>query len=63
MVHKEKEGPRHTFLDPSVLAAGDSKMAEACIGWNRWVNSLFRELSDLDEMSLKVQRATLKRLD
>lgn len=63
MMRKEKEEPHHTFLDPSVLAAGDSKMAEASIGWNRWVNSLFRELSNLVEMSLQVQRATLKRLD
>ncbi|XP_036096359.1 piwi-like protein 2 isoform X1 [Molossus molossus] len=35
VVHKEKEEPHPTFPDPSVLAAGDSKMAEATIGWNR----------------------------
>lgn len=37
MVRKDKEEPHSTFADPSVLAAGDSKMAEACVGWNRWV--------------------------
>lgn len=37
MLHKDKEEPRPTFPDPSLLAAGDSKMAEASIGWNRWV--------------------------
>uniref|UniRef100_A0A8C8Z0L4 Piwi-like protein 2 n=1 Tax=Prolemur simus TaxID=1328070 RepID=A0A8C8Z0L4_PROSS len=35
MVHKDKEEPRSTFPDPLVLAAGDSKMAEASVGWNR----------------------------
>nr|KAF6402043.1 piwi like RNA-mediated gene silencing 2 [Rousettus aegyptiacus] len=35
MLHKDKEEPRPTFPDPSLLAAGDSKMAEASIGWNR----------------------------
>ncbi|XP_039099724.1 piwi-like protein 2 isoform X2 [Hyaena hyaena] len=35
MVRKDKEDPHPTFLDPSVLAAGDSKMAETCVGWNR----------------------------
>ncbi|XP_045391389.1 piwi-like protein 2 isoform X2 [Lemur catta] len=34
-VHKDKEEPRSTFPDPLVLAAGDSKMAEASVGWNR----------------------------
>ncbi|XP_023371345.1 piwi-like protein 2 isoform X2 [Otolemur garnettii] len=34
-VHKDKEEPRFTFPDPLVLAAGDSKMAEASVGWNR----------------------------
>nr|XP_060509297.1 piwi-like protein 2 isoform X2 [Panthera onca] len=35
MVRKDKEEPHPTFPDPSVLAAGDNKMAEACFGWNR----------------------------
>uniref|UniRef100_A0A2K6FMP8 Piwi-like protein 2 n=1 Tax=Propithecus coquereli TaxID=379532 RepID=A0A2K6FMP8_PROCO len=35
MVHKDKEEPRSTFPDPLVLAAGDSKMAEASVGRNR----------------------------
>uniref|UniRef100_A0A673SV85 Piwi like RNA-mediated gene silencing 2 n=1 Tax=Suricata suricatta TaxID=37032 RepID=A0A673SV85_SURSU len=35
MVRKDKEEPQPTFPDPSVLAAGDSKMAEACVGSNR----------------------------
>ncbi|XP_006884892.1 PREDICTED: piwi-like protein 2 [Elephantulus edwardii] len=34
-VHKDKEEPHSTFPDSSVLAAGDSKLAEASIGWNR----------------------------
>ncbi|XP_073748733.1 piwi-like protein 2 isoform X3 [Callorhinus ursinus] len=34
-VRKDKEEPHPTFPDPSVLAAGDSKIAEACVGWNR----------------------------
>lgn len=37
MVPKDKEEPHPVFLDPSVLAVGDSKMAEASVGWNRWV--------------------------
>ncbi|KAI4589452.1 hypothetical protein MJG53_020476 [Ovis ammon polii x Ovis aries] len=36
MACKVKEEPHPTFLDPSLLAAGDSKMAEASVGWNRW---------------------------
>ncbi|XP_077008857.1 piwi-like protein 2 isoform X4 [Tamandua tetradactyla] len=35
MVCKDKEEPHPVFTDPSVLAAGDSKMAEASIGLNR----------------------------
>uniref|UniRef100_A0A5F5PY14 Piwi-like protein 2 n=1 Tax=Equus caballus TaxID=9796 RepID=A0A5F5PY14_HORSE len=35
MVHKDRDEPHPTFPDSSVLAAGDSKMAEASIGWNR----------------------------
>ncbi|GAB5570240.1 piwi-like protein 2 isoform X1 [Prionailurus iriomotensis] len=35
MVRKDKEEPHPTFPDPSVLIAGDNKMAEACVGWNR----------------------------
>ncbi|XP_055975106.1 piwi-like protein 2 isoform X2 [Sorex fumeus] len=36
VVHKDKEEPYSTgFPDSSVLAAGDSKMAEASIGWSR----------------------------
>lgn len=42
MVRKDKEEPHPTFLDPSVLAAGDSKIAEAYVGWNRWVKLLSR---------------------
>ena len=37
MACKDKEEPHPTLLDPSLLAAGDSKMAEASVGWNRWV--------------------------
>ncbi|KAK2093800.1 Piwi-like protein 2 [Saguinus oedipus] len=32
---KDKEELSPTFWDPKVLAAGDSKMAEASVGWNR----------------------------
>ncbi|XP_040827198.1 piwi-like protein 2 isoform X1 [Ochotona curzoniae] len=32
---KEKEEPGLTLPDPSTLAASDSKMAEASVGWNR----------------------------
>ncbi|XP_007529185.1 piwi-like protein 2 [Erinaceus europaeus] len=35
VVHKDKEEPRPAFPDPSVLAAGDNKMAEASVGWSR----------------------------
>nr|XP_019569998.1 PREDICTED: piwi-like protein 2 [Rhinolophus sinicus] len=35
MVQKGKEEPRPTSPDLSLLAAGDSKMAEASVGWNR----------------------------
>ncbi|EHB06014.1 Piwi-like protein 2 [Heterocephalus glaber] len=35
MVHKDKEEPRPAFPDPLVLAAGNSKLAEATVGWNR----------------------------
>uniref|UniRef100_A0A8C7BWJ0 Piwi like RNA-mediated silencing 2 n=1 Tax=Neovison vison TaxID=452646 RepID=A0A8C7BWJ0_NEOVI len=35
MVRKDKEETHPTFLDPPVLAAGGSKIAEACVGWNR----------------------------
>ncbi|XP_008061739.1 piwi-like protein 2 [Carlito syrichta] len=34
-VCRDKEEPRPTFPDLSVLAAGDSKMAEASVDWNR----------------------------
>lgn len=44
VVHKDKEEPRPAFLDPSVLAAGDSKMAEASVGWNRWVKVTSQEI-------------------
>ncbi|KAL4664026.1 hypothetical protein H8957_013295 [Semnopithecus entellus] len=35
LVRKDKEELSPTFWDPKVLAAGDSKMAEASVGWNR----------------------------
>ncbi|KAM4802664.1 piwi-like protein 2 isoform 2-T2 [Urocitellus parryii] len=35
MARKDKEETRPTFPDPLVLAAGDSKLAEASVGWNR----------------------------
>ncbi|KFO38129.1 Piwi-like protein 2 [Fukomys damarensis] len=35
MVHKEKEEHHPAFPDPLVLAAGDSKLAEASVGWNK----------------------------
>uniref|UniRef100_A0A2K5DD03 Piwi-like protein 2 n=1 Tax=Aotus nancymaae TaxID=37293 RepID=A0A2K5DD03_AOTNA len=35
LVRKDKEELCPTFWDPKVLAAGDSKMAEASVGWSR----------------------------
>ncbi|XP_017405166.1 piwi-like protein 2 isoform X2 [Cebus imitator] len=35
LVRKDKEELCPTFWDPKVLAAGDSNMAEASVGWNR----------------------------
>uniref|UniRef100_A0A8C5K1N6 Piwi-like RNA-mediated gene silencing 2 n=1 Tax=Jaculus jaculus TaxID=51337 RepID=A0A8C5K1N6_JACJA len=35
MTHKDREEPWSTFPDLSVLAAGDSKLAEASVGWSR----------------------------
>uniref|UniRef100_A0A2K5WMH8 Piwi-like protein 2 n=1 Tax=Macaca fascicularis TaxID=9541 RepID=A0A2K5WMH8_MACFA len=35
LVRKDKEELSPTFWNPKVLAAGDSKMAEASVGWNR----------------------------
>ncbi|XP_034354797.1 piwi-like protein 2 [Arvicanthis niloticus] len=32
---KDREEPRSSLPDPSVLAAGDSKLAEASVGWSR----------------------------
>ncbi|XP_016067226.1 PREDICTED: piwi-like protein 2 isoform X1 [Miniopterus natalensis] len=53
MVHKGKEESHPTFLDPSVLAAGDSKMAEASVGWNRMLGR-----GNLDVPILPLGRAT-----
>nr|XP_058928443.1 piwi-like protein 2 isoform X5 [Kogia breviceps] len=49
---KDKEEPHPTFLDPSVLASGDSKMAEASIGWNRTLGR-----GNLDAFLLPMGRA------
>ncbi|OBS73023.1 hypothetical protein A6R68_12405, partial [Neotoma lepida] len=35
MVRKDREEPRSSLPDPLVLAAGDSKLAEASVGWSR----------------------------
>ncbi|XP_008848625.1 piwi-like protein 2 [Nannospalax galili] len=35
MVRRDREEPRPTLPAPSVLAAGDSKLAEASVGWSR----------------------------
>ncbi|XP_054353972.2 piwi-like protein 2 isoform X2 [Pongo pygmaeus] len=35
LVRKDREELSPTFWDPKVLAAGDSKMAEASVGWSR----------------------------
>ncbi|XP_012889867.1 PREDICTED: piwi-like protein 2 [Dipodomys ordii] len=35
MTHKDKEEPHPPFPDPSVLATGDSKLAEVSVAWNR----------------------------
>ncbi|KAM6221050.1 piwi-like protein 2 [Rhynchocyon petersi] len=48
-VHKDKEEPHLTFPDSSVLAAGDSKLAESSIGWNR---TLGRGNSDVSSLPL-----------
>lgn len=40
MVRKDREESRSSLPDPLVLAAGDSKLAEASVGWSRWVKSL-----------------------
>uniref|UniRef100_A0A5F9DQ34 Piwi-like protein 2 n=1 Tax=Oryctolagus cuniculus TaxID=9986 RepID=A0A5F9DQ34_RABIT len=47
LLRKEKEEPRLTFPDPSVLAAGDSKMAEASVGWNRMLGRGSSDTSSL----------------
>ncbi|XP_070231025.1 piwi-like protein 2 [Bos mutus] len=52
MACKDKEEPHPTFLDPSSLAAGDSKMAEASVGWNRMLRR-----GTLDASLLPVGRA------
>nr|XP_035931051.1 piwi-like protein 2 isoform X2 [Halichoerus grypus] len=53
MVRKDKEELHPTFLDPSMLAAGDSKIAEACVGWNRMLGR-----GNLDTSLLPLGRAT-----
>ncbi|MBZ3880328.1 Piwi-like protein 2 [Sciurus carolinensis] len=53
MARKDKEEPRPTFPDPSVLAAGDSKLAEASVGWNRVLGR-----GSLDSSLLPLGRAT-----
>ncbi|XP_055434676.1 piwi-like protein 2 isoform X2 [Bubalus kerabau] len=52
MACKDKEEPHPTLLDPSLLAAGDSKMAEASVGWNRMLGR-----GNLDASLLPVGRA------
>ncbi|XP_020755591.1 piwi-like protein 2 isoform X3 [Odocoileus virginianus] len=52
MACKDKEEPHPTYLDPSLLAAGDSKMAEASVGWNRMLRR-----GNLDASLLPVGRA------
>ncbi|KAB0373056.1 hypothetical protein FD755_014715 [Muntiacus reevesi] len=52
MACKDKEEPHPTFLDPSLLAAGDIKMAEASVGWNRMLRR-----GNLDASLLSVGRA------
>ncbi|KAB0348414.1 hypothetical protein FD754_013271 [Muntiacus muntjak] len=52
MACKDKEEPHPTFLDPSLLAAGDIKMAEASVGWNRMLRR-----GNLDASLLPVGRA------
>ncbi|XP_030874286.1 piwi-like protein 2 isoform X2 [Leptonychotes weddellii] len=53
MVRKDKEEPHPTFPDPSMLAAGDSKIAEARVGWNRMLGR-----GNLDTSLLPLGRAT-----
>ncbi|MBV99238.1 Piwi-like protein 2, partial [Eschrichtius robustus] len=52
MARKDREEPHPTFLDPSVLASGDSKMAEASVGWNRTLGR-----GNLDAFLLPMGRA------
>ncbi|XP_060011625.1 piwi-like protein 2 isoform X1 [Lagenorhynchus albirostris] len=52
MARKDKEAPHPTFLDPSVLASGDSKMAEASVGWSRTLGR-----GNLDAFLLPMGRA------
>ncbi|XP_047616467.1 piwi-like protein 2 [Phacochoerus africanus] len=52
VARKDKEEPHPTLLDPSMLAAGDSKMAEASFGWNRMLGR-----GNLDASLLPVGRA------
>ncbi|XP_032491291.1 piwi-like protein 2 isoform X1 [Phocoena sinus] len=52
MARKDKKEPHPTFLDPSVLASGDSKMAEASVGWSRTLGR-----GNLDAFLLPMGRA------
>ncbi|XP_059957315.1 piwi-like protein 2 isoform X2 [Mesoplodon densirostris] len=52
MARKDKEEPHPTFLDRSALASGDSKMAEAFVGWNRTLGR-----GNLDAFLLPMGRA------
>ncbi|XP_055204880.1 piwi-like protein 2 isoform X2 [Gorilla gorilla gorilla] len=49
LVRKDREELSPTFWDPKVLAAGDSKMAEASVGWSR---TLGRGSSDVSLLPL-----------
>ncbi|XP_004707651.1 piwi-like protein 2 [Echinops telfairi] len=46
-VCKDKEKPQPTSPGPSVLAAGDSKLAEASVGWNRMLGRGHLDVSPL----------------
>ncbi|XP_030672808.1 piwi-like protein 2 isoform X1 [Nomascus leucogenys] len=49
LVHKDREELSPTFWDPKVLAAGDSKMADASVGWSRLLG---RGISDASLLPL-----------
>nr|XP_055151604.1 piwi-like protein 2 isoform X3 [Symphalangus syndactylus] len=49
LVRKDREELSPTFWDPKVLAAGDSKMADASVGWSRMLG---RGISDASLLPL-----------